>query len=239
MTEWYEPLSCFSSIETRKPSEIIITQIRKLIETGILKPGDRLPSERALAVRLRIGRSHVRDALGRLESHGVLITYPQHGTFITSIGVTQLTRLIESALRSDSGELVPMLETMVALESQAAGLAAERATGPALDELLSVHEGFLRATGMRRSRASEAVAFHRKLAELSGNAVLASLIAIMGRNIVRFFRGRPVRTGLPYRETVCEHEAILEAVERHDTATAAEAMTRHLIERIERLRNCG
>jgi GntR family transcriptional repressor for pyruvate dehydrogenase complex len=239
MAEWHEPLSCFSSIETRKPSEIIITQIRELIDTGILKPGDRLPSERALSIRLQVGRSYVREALGRLESHGVLVTYPQCGTFVTSIGNAQLDRLIENALTTERGDLTVTLESMVMLESQAAGLAAGRATDRELAELAEVHERLTETAGAGQSYVDEALAFHRKLAELSGNAVLASLITILGGNIVRFFRDRPIRSGLPYREIACAHEAILEAVRRRDTARAAETMCRHLTVRIERLRACG
>ena len=65
----------FTELEFKKPSDLIISQIRRLITEGVLKPGDRLPPERELAERFAVGRGHVRDAIKKLEFYGILKTY--------------------------------------------------------------------------------------------------------------------------------------------------------------------
>ncbi|NJO68789.1 MAG: FadR family transcriptional regulator [Bacteroidetes bacterium] len=72
-------------IEFQKPSDIIIRQIRELISSGIIKPGDRLPAERELAERFGIGRGYIREALKKLEFYGIVKTLPQSGTMVANL----------------------------------------------------------------------------------------------------------------------------------------------------------
>ena len=72
-------LDNFNKIKIESPVEIIIRQIRNLISSGQLKSGDRLPPERKLAEKLGVGRSHIRDAIRKLEFYGILKTLPQSG----------------------------------------------------------------------------------------------------------------------------------------------------------------
>ena len=80
----------FREIDLKSPSDIIIQQIKGLISSGVLRPGDRLPAERALAERFRIGRWHIREAIKKLEFYGILKTLPQSGTIVTSLGAKAL-----------------------------------------------------------------------------------------------------------------------------------------------------
>ena len=75
-------LSNFTEIEVEKPVDKIIRQIRELISSGQLRPGDKLPSERQLSERFGLGRTNVRDAIHKLEFYGILKTLPQSGTFV-------------------------------------------------------------------------------------------------------------------------------------------------------------
>ncbi|RPJ73447.1 MAG: FadR family transcriptional regulator, partial [Alphaproteobacteria bacterium] len=76
----------FKKIVVTRPVDIIIDQIRELIVSGELKPGDKLPSERKLSEAFNIGRTHVRDAISKLEFYGILKTLPQSGTIVAGIG---------------------------------------------------------------------------------------------------------------------------------------------------------
>ncbi|RME34565.1 MAG: FadR family transcriptional regulator, partial [Deltaproteobacteria bacterium] len=67
-------LDNFREIEIESPVDKIIRQIRDLISGGHLKPGDRLPPERQLAEKLGVGRTHVREAIRKLEFYGILKT---------------------------------------------------------------------------------------------------------------------------------------------------------------------
>ena len=73
-------------IRVSKPGEVIAARLQELIVAEVLRPGDRLPPERALAERFGVGRGHVREALKRLEFYGILHTRPQSGTVVASRG---------------------------------------------------------------------------------------------------------------------------------------------------------
>ncbi|MEL6627817.1 MAG: GntR family transcriptional regulator, partial [Bacteroidota bacterium] len=80
----------FKEINIESPIDKIMNQIKGLITSGQLKPGDKLPPERQLAEKLGVGRSHVRDAIRKLEFYGILKTLPQSGTKVAGIGITAL-----------------------------------------------------------------------------------------------------------------------------------------------------
>ena len=60
-----------------------IQQIKGLITSGQFNAGDRLPSERKLAIRLGVGRAQIRDAISKLEFYGMLKIIPQSGSVVT------------------------------------------------------------------------------------------------------------------------------------------------------------
>ena len=71
-----------TTIQVESPAEKIILQIKELINSNQLKPGDRLPSERLLSEKFGVGRSYVREAILKLEFYGLLKTSPQSGTYV-------------------------------------------------------------------------------------------------------------------------------------------------------------
>ena len=97
-------LEHFTAIKQETPSDIIIKQIRSLIESGQLKAGDRLPSERKLAERFGVSRAHVRTAIQKLEFYGILNTLPQSGTVVAGIGLTALVGLITDVLQLEKSD---------------------------------------------------------------------------------------------------------------------------------------
>ena len=79
--------------------DIVISKIKELINSGILKPGDRLPAERKLALDFGVGRTHVREALHKLEFYGIIKTLPQSGSVIVGLDITTLDGLISDVLK--------------------------------------------------------------------------------------------------------------------------------------------
>ena len=68
------------SLET--PTDKVISKIKELIISGVLKPGDKLPAERKMAIEFGFGRTHVREALHKLEFYGIIKTLPQSGSVV-------------------------------------------------------------------------------------------------------------------------------------------------------------
>jgi len=85
-----EKLVGFSNIEAiviENPVDKIINQIKILISSAQLKPGNRLPSERLLAERFGVGRGYIREAILKLEFYGLLKTSPQIGTYVSGFSI--------------------------------------------------------------------------------------------------------------------------------------------------------
>jgi GntR family transcriptional regulator, transcriptional repressor for pyruvate dehydrogenase complex len=217
-----------SVIEVPKPADLIMRQIRNLISNGTLKAGDRLPSERELADRFAIGRGYVREALRKLEFHGVLQTFPQRGTTVASLGVAALERLISNLLELDRDDVKALTETRAILEMHAAQLAAERATRTSIAAIKNALNLLRTEIEAGRLGVEEDLVFHLEIARASQNSILVSLISLITPDIIRINKtSRSCESG---RALIAlqEHEIIYAAIAAHDVDAAMRAMAAHL-----------
>jgi GntR family transcriptional repressor for pyruvate dehydrogenase complex len=218
----------FREIEFKSPSDLIIRQIRELLSGGVLKPGDRLPSERELAAKFSVGRGHIRKALQKLEFYGILETQPQHGTVVSGLGVKSLEGLISNMLRLERDDFASLIETRRILETQAAALAAERRLPEDLAAIREAHEDFSRQVERESEGLEEDLMFHLKIAEASGNSILSSLIGLITPDIIQLSRDLHTCEQGRFKEAFQEHERILRAIEAHDAEEAETAMREHM-----------
>jgi GntR family transcriptional repressor for pyruvate dehydrogenase complex len=218
----------FSEIDFKTPADMIIQQIRELISSGVLKPGDRLPAERALAERFGVGRGHIREAIRRLEFYGILKTIPQSGTIVASLGVKALEGLISSVLNLEKEDFQSLMETRGLLEVHAARLAALRATDAEIQDLARAHEEFERQVLTGASALEEDLMFHLKIAEYSRNSVLRSLISLITPDIITLSRNYDTCRDGRFLVAKDEHAAVLGGIQSRDPDRAAAAMQEHM-----------
>jgi GntR family transcriptional repressor for pyruvate dehydrogenase complex len=102
-----------------------IKQIHSIIQADSLRPGDRLPSERELSDRLRVGRSSVREALRALELLGLIETRRGEGTFVKDFGGHHLVELIGSFILQNETARKDLLNTKRILEEQSIRIVCE------------------------------------------------------------------------------------------------------------------
>src|SRR4051812_35109495 len=136
-------LKNFKEVVAEKPVEVIIRQVKDLLITGQLKPGDKLPPERKLSEKFGVGRTHVRDAIRRLEFYGILKTRPQSGTFVAAIGISALESMISDILKIDSYSFLSLVETRVMLEMSSIRLACEKHTAEDIWQLEASLDSYL------------------------------------------------------------------------------------------------
>ncbi len=216
-------------IDVPRPSDLILEQIRRLIQTGVLKPGQRLPSERALCERFGVGRGHVREALRKLEFYGIVKTRPQSGTVVERIGVRALDGLIENVLGiQGETDYITLYEVRNVLEIQAAALAAERASPEAISAISEAHTAHRNVIADGASGMDEDAMFHLRVAEASGNILLHTLISILAPDIVKVSESTDTCREGRAKDACHEHQRILDAIRNRDAETAAEAMTDHI-----------
>ena len=185
--------------------------IRELIVTLELPPGA-VVREPELTERLGIGRTPVREALRRLAQERLVEVFPRRGMFVTKVDVRDLARLCE---------------VRIALEPEAARLAAERATQADLAEL----RGVLAELDGRRKRDPRALLdlderIHRAIYHASHNPYLAETLEQYYTHALRIWMVALARTDIG--AAVGGHQAVLEAVVRGDGARAQRLMREHV-----------
>ncbi|MEO1438730.1 MAG: FadR/GntR family transcriptional regulator [Bacteroidota bacterium] len=226
-------LDTFKEIVIESPVDRIIKQIRDLITSGQLNPGDRLPSERKLAEVFGVGRSQVRDALAKLEFYGILKTLPQSGTVVAGIGITALEGLITDVLKLHDSDFASLVETRVILETQAAWFAAERRTEEDIESVEKALKAYEEKVNEGLPAVEEDLLFHLKIAEASKNSVLKSLMLIITPDIVKDFISLDVCGDDRPNRALQEHHEILNFIKEKKGKEASDAMRAHLTEVLE------
>jgi GntR family transcriptional regulator, transcriptional repressor for pyruvate dehydrogenase complex len=116
-------------------SDEIVEQIIDLISRDVLKPGERLPSERELCKKFGVGRTSLREALRSLAVMGILDGRVGEGTFVSTNNKKYLEKTLQWGLLLDRKKVEDLIETRLMLESQTAFLASQRATKQNLQEI--------------------------------------------------------------------------------------------------------
>lgn len=222
-----EVLHNFKEVTLEKPADVIIRQIKELLMTGQLKPGDRLPPERKLSEQFGVGRQHVRDAIRRLEFYGILKTRPQSGTFVASIGIAALENLIADVLRIDSPSFVSLVETRVILETASVRFACERRTEEDVRQLELALNAYLEKARRGIKAIDEDLVFHLTIAEASKNKALKSLLMVMIPDIISNYSVFKVCDTVTAK-ALKEHEQLFDCVKKGDAEKGEAVMKEHL-----------
>ena len=233
------------TVEERRAWEIVLARIEDDLLGGRLKPGDRLPGERALAAELGVGRSSVREALRVLEVLGLVRTNvgsgPTAGAIIVALpggGMSALMRLQVAAQGFPVADIVKtrlVLETAVAAELAGAVLSDAllhpdrrgHDLGPCLQLLDAMDSQDLSEDEFLALDA----AFHLSLAEACGNQVVIATMAGLRSAIEGYVLAGVARlASWPTTSTRlrAEHRGILAAIEAADPAEAHALVHAHI-----------
>jgi GntR family transcriptional repressor for pyruvate dehydrogenase complex len=160
-------------------AERVVDFVRALIDEGGLEPGDRLPTERDLSLRLGVSRPSVRCGLSTLSAMGIVESRHGRGTYVCD-GPPRLDgQPLRLQARLHRLSRTQMLEARRALAVAAAGLAATRASRAQVDRLSAILDGMAGAEDDRdRFRACHSE-FHDTLAKAAGNPVLTALLDML------------------------------------------------------------
>ncbi|MBX2845560.1 MAG: FadR family transcriptional regulator [Saprospiraceae bacterium] len=221
-------LENLDKIKIEDPVEIIISQIRELIISGAVKPGEKLPPERKLAEKMGVSRNQVREAINKLRFYGIVKVQPQSGTIVTGMGTIALEGLISDILKLEQVDFKSLVATRLLLEKEAARLAALHRTKDDLIQLsnaLDRYENKLLESGVA---VEEDLLFHIKIAEAGKNTVLKSLMMIITPDIVKSYINLKVCDDKNNRKTIDEHRDILSMIADQNPEGAMEAMNQHL-----------
>jgi len=223
----------FLKVTPEKLSQSVVRQIEQLILRGILRPGERLPSERDMADRLGVSRPSLRDAIAELAERGLLSSRAGSGVFVAEVlGSAFSPALIRLFATHDEA-----IFDYIAFRRDMEGLAAERAArlGSESDHgVIGAIFAKMEAAHARRDPADEAqldAAFHMAIIEASHNVVMLHMLRSMFdllRQGVFYNRQVLFRNRMTRAQLLEQHRAIRDAVLGRDPAGARAAVEAHL-----------
>jgi GntR family transcriptional repressor for pyruvate dehydrogenase complex len=219
--------------------ELVVERVQDLIQREKLQAGDRLPGEMELIRQLDVSRPVLREAIGRMESLGLIAVQRGRGTFVADRnGLAGCARLARSALAISPKDLVKFAELRWVIECFAARRAAEAASEEDVREL----ERLQRQMDSRDRDYEEAIRldfqFHRKLIDLTGNELMQNLMEVIHEFVMA---GMVHTTPKPRNRAVSRrfHRAILDAIRAADPQAAEAAMRAHMDAVILRLKEAA
>lgn len=210
------------------PSKVA-SYITREIAAGNLRPGEQLPSEHSLADMLGVSRNVVREAVSQLRADGIVLARQGIGAFVMEPERRSAIRLDSEALKAD-GSMERLFELRGILETEAAGLAAERRS---IDTLHRVKQSLERMAGEERWEKGSIDAdleFHREIARGTGNDYIYTFVCFICEQIRRSIYIARFTNPLPelVEINVAEHRRIYEALERGDAQAARISMREHI-----------
>lgn len=198
--------------------------------TGELSPGDRLPSEHAMAEQHSVGRSTVREVMRSLSSEHLVVTRRgvTGGTFVAEPSRDLLSSTLRTGLdllAANHGLTIDeLIEARELLEIPGARLAAQRANTEQVGRIRAsiVHTDLEVDPGFELNRQ-----FHRTVLEISGNR----LLDLMTSPVFDVLQKRTVRRTVPggfWQKVTDEHHRIAEAISAGDPDRSGQLMADHL-----------
>ncbi len=219
-------------IKPKRVSDQVFEQLRELIYKGEFKPGAQIPPERDLASSMEVSRTSVRNAINKLVTMGLLEHRQGQGTFVRS-PETREGNVLAAMMAADDATLDDLLEVRLGLETNAAMLAACRATDFDIQAIKRSVEDMEEDLNTTDSITPESdVSFHMALSFASKNPVLIHLMRSfydflfvgIKKNLVHLYMERQTLDKI-----LSQHKEVYKYIEARDAEGASDAMRRHIL----------
>jgi GntR family transcriptional repressor for pyruvate dehydrogenase complex len=216
----------FEPIKQDKIATKIEEQIKSLIVTGKLKPGDILPPERELVKILKVSRTTLREALKSLKGMGFLEITHRRRTIVRSLTSGRITDPLDQLLRENNQTIYELIEVRMAIEIWNAHYAAERASNEDIARLENSIESMKIKMEQQRSTVEDDADFHLAISQATHNKIqthlMFSIYDILKESIGNYFDN----FNLNY---ICDqHIRVVEAIKKRDPVVAGKRMREHL-----------
>lgn len=216
----------FRAIEQKKVSSQIVDQVKTLIASGKLKPGDTLPPERELMKVFNVSRPTLREALNMLSIMGFIQVSQRQRTKVKSLVPSNITEPLRHLLKEDIKTSLELIDARAIIETANAALAAERADEEDIARLEACIEKMRVNLKEDDTLNTEDAHFHLTVAEATHNKIQAHLM-------FSIYDLLKETVSLCYYDDEAEnifkqHCKIVEAIKDKDPQSAKESMEGHL-----------
>lgn len=231
----------FQRIQPEKLSHSVVRQIELLILQGILRPGERLPSERDMAEKLGVSRPSLRNAIAEMQNRGLLTTKAGAGVYVAELLDSAFSDSLVRLFANHDAALFDYIGFRRDLEGMSADRAARHGSETDLQVIDAIYQKMTTAHD-RRDPTEEArldAEFHLSIIEASHNIIMLHIMRAMFNllhqgvfyNRQMIFRQRGTRD-----ELLAQHARINDAIQARDPDGARAAARAHL-DYVEQLMN--
>lgn len=219
--------SVFGTFKKSAISEDIVDNLLTLIRERELRPGDKLPPERELAVMMQVSRPSLREALRALSIMNVIEIRQGDGTYVTSLEPNLLMSHLDFVFALTDAAFLELFEARRILEPGLVAMAAERITDAEIAQLEACVHRSRELVDDFEAFAEADMEMHELIAKAARNSILERCMAGVSQ-LGRVSRKRTV--GLPgvTRRSLQDHLAIVAALKARDPQAARQAMLEHL-----------
>ncbi|MHA6723201.1 FadR/GntR family transcriptional regulator [Sphingomonas sp. RS2018] len=219
-------------------TDALFAKLQSQILSGDLSPGERLPTQKQIAVDEDVSRTVVREAVARLEAQGLAEARQGSGVFVAAGAHYHAFQVTREEL-AELADVVKLLETRLAIEAEMAAFAASRRTMDDVNAIRAALRAIDAANEDPGAAAQADMRFHLAIAKATHNDYFVRLIDFLGMRLVPprtlFLRDESPEAHQGYIDRVREeHEAIVEAIVRMDATRARDAARHHMEESLSR-----
>jgi len=219
----------------------LITRLTEEITAGNLAPGSRLPTEQEMMANFGVSRTVVREAIAVLRAEGLVETRQGSGAFVSDDPRRRPFRIDPEGLQS-LDEVLNVMELRIAVESEAAGLAAQRHSRADLARMDRTISAFRKAIARGDTAVDADYDFHAAIGMATGNTYFSQFLGFLGRFIIPrqtiHVDAEDAESRKAYLQGVLEeHLKIRGAIEAGDVDGARGAMRSHLEHGAERYKH--
>ncbi len=224
-------------LTTERLSDRLALLLAQRIDSGALRPGDRLPTEQQLAQAHGVSRTVVREAMHQLKSRQLVRSRQGSGVYVAPPPAHQPLEFDPTVLDSVRS-VVHVVEVRRVLEGEIAALAAQRATRAQVAAIRRALKAIDTAVAEGRDGVAEDLAFHRSIGEATGNPQFSLLLGFLEQYLregMRITRGNEARHRDFMEAVRLEHRAIVDAIAAGDADAARRRALDHLVHGEQRL----
>lgn len=216
----------FTTVKRESTLEVIVQQIKDQIKKGILKPGEKLPSERKLADLLGLSRASVREAIQALAFSGYLEVIQGKGTYVLEMS-TKYDEIVNFFSEFSDYSLDYLMEARIMLEGEFARLAALNASQEEIDLIEKIFKEIESSKDLN-SFVVKDLEFHLTIAKATHNPFMNGLMKIIGEMLYKETQRIIGMSGYTRVNTIETTRNLVQAIKKRNAEQAKELMSEHI-----------
>lgn len=222
--------SLMGPIVKRKITDAILEYIRKMLLSGELREGDKLPNQNEFAAQLGVSRSSLREALHSLRLMGAIEQRPGVGTMLRARTPVLLAGSFDLPLMSDAEGIIELMETRQLIEVGMLHLAVDRATDEELKHMGQLLEemSILAEEGCVKEYREKDLQFHHMIAQAAHNRFILHLFMTIREYLGQFLKESFNVMPKMLKQSQEGHKGIFKALRARDRKRAGSEMIKHL-----------